>query len=72
MPVHARPVAVGVVNDVIGSEPARYVGGQLSAVSILEECLALKQREGQRSKSCHAFLPEGIQIEDLTQASCHA
>ena len=20
----------------------------------------------------HAFLPEGIQIEDLTQASCHA
>ena len=23
-------------------------------------------------KSCHAFLPEGIQIEDLTQASCHA
>ena len=26
----------------------------------------------QRLKGCHAFLPEGIQIEDLTQASCHA
>ena len=23
-------------------------------------------------KSDHAFLPEGVQIEDLTQASCHA
>ena len=23
-------------------------------------------------KSDHAFFPEGIQIEDLTQASCHA
>ena len=46
----------------------------------LEECLALKQRadqstillKGQRSESDHAFFPEGIQIEDLTQASCHA
>ena len=50
----------------------------------LEECLAMKQRaehaiaksqfllKSQRSKSCHAFLLEGIQIEDLTQASCHA
>ena len=28
--------------------------------------------KGQRPKSCHTFLPEGIQIEDLTQASCHA
>ena len=27
---------------------------------------------GQRSKSCHAFWPEGIQIEDPTLASCHA
>ena len=26
--------------------------------------------EGQKVN--HAFLPEGIQIEDLTQASCHA
>ena len=23
-------------------------------------------------KSDHALLPEGIQIEDITQASCHA
>ena len=49
----------------------------------IEECLALKQRacktckitifiEWSRSKSCHTFLPEVIQIEDLTQASCHA
>ena len=32
-------------------------------------------RESQKvkgQKSDHAFLPEGIQIEDLTQASCHA
>ena len=28
--------------------------------------------KGQRLKSCHTFLPGGIQIEDLTQASCHA
>ena len=49
--------------------------------SQLEECLALKQRaEHAKShfftkrskvrKVNHAFLPEGIQIEDLTQASC--
>ena len=48
---------------------------------LLEECLALKQRaehakslffERSKVKSCHTFLPEGIQIEDLTLASCHA
>ena len=46
------------------------------------ECLALKQRaehtkfqfllKGQRSKGYHTFLPKGIQIEELTQASYHA
>ena len=50
---------------------------------VLEECLALKQlaehaksqflSKGQKvGKVNHIFLPEGIQIEDLTQASCHA
>ena len=50
---------------------------------LLEECLALKQRAehaksqflSKRSKVRkvnYAFLPEGIQIEDLTQDSCHA
>ena len=32
----------------------------------------LNLSKGQRSKSCHAFLLEDIQIEDLTQVSCHA
>ena len=64
------------------------VEGESIAISVfitdgelLEECLALKQRAElackifiQRSKvkSCHIYLPEGIHIEDLTQASCHA
>ena len=45
---------------------------------ILEECLSLRQRAelaciiAKVRKVNHAFLPEGIQIEDLTQASCHA
>ena len=54
-----------------------------SLVHLLEECLALKQRAEhakisifiERSKIRkvnHEFLPEGIQVEDLTQASCHA
>ena len=43
----------------------------------LEECLALKQRADYniyQKVKCqnHTFLPEGIQIEDLTQASYHA
>ena len=49
----------------------------------LEEYLASKQRaESMQNHNCyqkvkgqksdHAFLPEGIQIEDLTQASCHS
>ena len=50
---------------------------------LLEECLSLKQRaehakitilikRSKVRKVNHTFLPEGIQIEDLTQASCHA
>ena len=45
----------------------------------LEECLSLWQQASMQNpqkvkghKSDHALLPKGIQIEDLTQASCHA
>ena len=43
---------------------------------LLEKCLALAQQAEQaksqflpRGQNDHVFLPEGIQIEDLTQAS---
>ena len=57
---------------------------QFYLLPILEECLSLRQRaelackiakiikRSKVRKVNHAFLPEGIQIEDLTQASCHA